>query len=127
MPSHPHMYKQEKSKKASVHTTWTCPEAVGSAKYLGITISDNLTWKTYMDKTAAKASSTLGFLRRNLKLHQGNQREDLQQICPPYSSVCSICMGPLPQHRHQQTRTSPAKRSRLYPEKLLGQTARLCH
>ena len=25
VPSHPHMYKQEAAKKASVHTTWTCP------------------------------------------------------------------------------------------------------
>lgn len=41
-------------------------EAVDSAKYLGVNISDDLSWKTHVDKTAAKASSTLGFLRRNL-------------------------------------------------------------
>ena len=41
-------------------------EAVDSAKYLEVNISDDLSWKTHVDKTAAKASSTLGFLRRNL-------------------------------------------------------------
>ena len=40
--------------------------AVVRAKCLGVNISDSLTWKTHVDKTAAKVSSTLGFLRRNL-------------------------------------------------------------
>ena len=34
--------------------------------YLGLTISDNLKWKTHMDNICKKANSTLGFLRRNL-------------------------------------------------------------
>ena len=37
-----------------------------SAKHLGVNISDYLSWETHVDKTADKASSTLGFLRRNL-------------------------------------------------------------
>ena len=40
--------------------------AVDTAKYLEVNISGDLSWKTHVDKTAAKASSTLGFLRRNL-------------------------------------------------------------
>ena len=34
--------------------------------YLGITISDNLNWKTHINNICKKATSTLGFLRRNL-------------------------------------------------------------
>ena len=38
-----------------------------SAKYLGVTFSDDLQWEKHTQATAAKASRTLGFLRRNLK------------------------------------------------------------
>lgn len=41
-------------------------EAVDSAKYLGVHISKDMSWKTHVNYAAAKASSTLGFLRRNL-------------------------------------------------------------
>ena len=40
---------------------------VSSSPYLGITISNDLKWTTHINKTAKKASSTIGFLRRNLK------------------------------------------------------------
>ena len=35
--------------------------------YLGLTISDNLKWKTHINNICKKANSTLGFLRRNLR------------------------------------------------------------
>ena len=41
-------------------------ESVDSAKYLGVHLSQDMTWQTHVNRTAAKASSTLGFLRRNL-------------------------------------------------------------
>ena len=41
-------------------------ESVDSAKYLGVHVSQDMSWQTHVNKTAAKASSTLGFLRRNL-------------------------------------------------------------
>ena len=42
-------------------------QEVDSAKYLGITISNELGWSTHIAGTASKAGRTLGFLRRNLK------------------------------------------------------------
>ena len=42
-------------------------EVVDSSKYLGVTIKDDLSWKTHVQNTAGKASRTLGFLRRNMK------------------------------------------------------------
>ena len=41
-------------------------ESVDSAKYLGDYLSQDMTWQTHVNRTAAKACSTLGFLRRNL-------------------------------------------------------------
>jgi len=40
---------------------------VTDAKYLGITLSDNLEWTKHIAITAGKANSRLSFLRRNLK------------------------------------------------------------
>ena len=41
-------------------------EVVDNGKYLGVTISNDLSWHRHVDGVAAKASRTLGFLRRNL-------------------------------------------------------------
>ena len=41
-------------------------EQVQSAKYLGITISDDLDWGQHISEISAKATKTLGFLRYNL-------------------------------------------------------------
>jgi hypothetical protein len=35
--------------------------------YLGVIISENIKWSTYINKICNKANSTLGFIRRNLK------------------------------------------------------------
>lgn len=36
------------------------------SKYLGVNISDDLTWRDHIKKTASKANRTVGFLRRNM-------------------------------------------------------------
>ena len=41
-------------------------EVVDSGKYLGLNMSSDLSWHTHIEATTAKASKTLGFLRRNL-------------------------------------------------------------
>ena len=38
-----------------------------ASKYLGVTISNNLTWDKHIDNTVGKGNRTLGFIRRNLK------------------------------------------------------------
>ena len=51
----------------------TVLESVPSAKYLGITISDNLSWTPppppLIHLFSKKANQTLGFLKRNIKDH----------------------------------------------------------
>ena len=44
-------------------------ESVSSAKYLGVDISSDLSWDTHINRISKKANNTLGFLRRNIKIH----------------------------------------------------------
>jgi hypothetical protein len=39
-----------------------------SSKYLGVELHSDMSWRSHIDKTVKKANSTLGFLRRNLKV-----------------------------------------------------------
>ena len=50
-------------------------ENVQSAKYLDITITDNMDWGQHVSEISSKATKTLGFLRRNWLLHLGVQRK----------------------------------------------------
>ena len=47
-------------------------ETVSSVKYLGVTLTKDLTWNEHINTICSKANKTLGFLRRNLKI--GSQR-----------------------------------------------------
>ena len=44
-------------------------ESVSSVKYLGVDISSDLSWDTHINRISKKANNTLGFLRRNIKIH----------------------------------------------------------
>ena len=44
-------------------------EGVPAAKYLGVTISDDLSWGTHIDNITKKANQNLGFLKLNVKVH----------------------------------------------------------
>ena len=50
-------------------------EQVQSAKYLGITITDNLDWGQHVSAISCKATKTMGFLRRNLALAPRHTKE----------------------------------------------------
>ena len=43
-------------------------ESVTSAKYLGVDISNDLSWDAHINKSTKRANQTLGFLRRNIKV-----------------------------------------------------------
>ena len=49
-------------------------EAVNTAKYLGIDLSNNLTWNSHIDRTVKKANNMLGFLRRNLRVSNSDTK-----------------------------------------------------
>ncbi|XP_072043590.1 uncharacterized protein [Amphiura filiformis] len=48
---------------------------VDEAKYLGVTIHRNLSWKPHVSNISKKSNSTLGFLRRNLRKCPPNIKE----------------------------------------------------
>ena len=54
---------------STTHTSCTAtPVTVSSAKYLGITIQQDMDWDNHINNVANKANRTLGFLWRNLKI-----------------------------------------------------------
>ena len=50
-------------------------ENVQPAKYLGITITDNMDWGQHVSEISSKATKTLGFLRRNLAFAPRSTKE----------------------------------------------------
>ena len=50
-------------------------EQVQSAKYLGITITDNSDWGQHVSEISCKATKTMGFLLRNLALAPWHTKE----------------------------------------------------
>ena len=51
-------------------------ESVSATKYLGVTIADDLSWSPHIDIISRKANQTLGFLKRNIWVHN----KDLKSI-----------------------------------------------
>ena len=50
-------------------------ENVQSAKYLGMTVTENMDWGQYISDISSKATKTLGFYRRNLALAPRSTKE----------------------------------------------------
>ena len=65
---------------------------VESAKYLGLTISNDMMWNAHIRKTVAKGNSRLGFLKRNLKVKYKEVKEKAYKafVCPTLEYCCSI-------------------------------------
>ena len=51
-------------------------EEVASARYLGVDIANDLSWKTHISRIANTANKSLGFLRRNLRTQNSSIREN---------------------------------------------------
>ena len=70
-------------------------ENVESIKYLGVTITNDLRWNTYVSNVCTKTNRTLGFLRRNLhSCLPGGKRSSLQRIGAPGPGVWQFGFGP---------------------------------
>ena len=51
-------------------------DSVSYAKYLRVTISDDLSWSAHIDNITMSANQTLGFLKRNIRVHN----KDLKSV-----------------------------------------------
>ena len=59
-------------------------QVTDSAKYLGVTISDDLQWEKHTQATVAMASRTLGFLSRNFRDCSKQVRDTTYKSMLPY-------------------------------------------
>ena len=50
--------------------------SASAAKYIGVNIADDLSWSPHIDNTTKKANQTLGFLIRNIRVHN----KDLKSV-----------------------------------------------
>ena len=50
-------------------------ESVDCARYFGVSISKDLTWKTHIKEILSKANCTLGFVKRNVKTKNQSVKE----------------------------------------------------
>jgi hypothetical protein len=55
-------------------------EDVKEAKYLGVTLSSNLTWNTHICNITGKVNKLLGFLQRNLKVRNETTKENAYKV-----------------------------------------------
>lgn len=70
-------------------------EDVKTAKYLGVTLSNNLTWNAHIDNISSKANKLLGFLRRNLKVRNTTVKENAYKaIVRSNMEYCSTVWAP---------------------------------
>ena len=72
--SGPSNHKKGKTPQHILHNVEL--ESVQAAKYLGVTIADDLSWSKHIDITTKKANQTLGFLKRSIRVHN----KDLKSV-----------------------------------------------
>ena len=64
-------------------------------KYLGVLISQDLTWTTHINTMVKKANSVLGFLRRNLRVSNENTKEAAYKtLVRPHLEYCCTVWNP---------------------------------
>ena len=68
MPDPPY-YPSRNSHSNKLSLAWYSAWKCSAAKYLGVTISDDLTRITHIDNITKKANQPLGFLKRNIRVY----------------------------------------------------------
>jgi hypothetical protein len=66
--------------------------SVTSARYLGLQLSHDLKWNSYISSVTAKANRTLGFLKRNLRVKERElkQKAYVSLVRPQLEYCCSV-------------------------------------
>ena len=70
-------------------------ESVPSAKYLGVTISEDLKWTDHINAISKNANQTLGFLKRNIRVHnRGKKSTAFKTLVRPQLEYASTVWSP---------------------------------
>jgi hypothetical protein len=75
-----------------------------TAKYLGVTIDNTLSWNSHIDIMTKKANNTTAFLRRNMLL----------DISKTTARIRGHCVGPVDTNKYQQNRSGTTKSGTLH-------------
>ena len=69
-------------------------KAVDKAKYLGVSISEDLKWESHINNICGKANKTLGFLHRSLNIGYTSVKEQAYEIISQtITRICLFRMG----------------------------------
>ena len=81
--------------RVHVHTAWTGLGGCQQHQVLGVDISSNLKWNTHVDRLAANANRSLGFIRRIVKTKSPQIREiAYRSLVRPQLGYASAVWGP---------------------------------
>ncbi len=89
----------------------TTLESAPSAKYLGVDIASDMSWTTHINRISKQANQTLGFLKRNIKVHS----EQLKSTA--YKTLVR------PQLEYSSTVWSPYTQSSIYQLEIVQRRA----
>ena len=91
-----------------------------SAKYLGVTTEQNLSWIMHIVNVFKKANLSTTFLRRNLQVPQAHIKANAYKtLVRPQVEYCFCCVGSIYSGKHWQDRNGPEGGCRLCAEQLL--------
>ena len=103
-------------------------QVTDSAKYLGVTLTDDLKWKKHTQATAAKASGTLGFLRRNFRDCSRQVRATTyKSIVRPTMEYASTSWDPYKTEMPTALRKSNVSQHAMLAITVHGTDPRMCH
>ena len=89
-------------------------EVVTGANYLGVDISNDLSWNPHIDRITGNANRTLNFIQRNIKTKKSKGTRDcLQHTGPPPAGVCCPRLGPILEGENTPAGKSTAQGSTL--------------
>ena len=88
-------------------------ESVPSAKYLGVTISEDLSWSTHINNTSMKANQALGFIKRDIRV----QNKDLKS-----TAYKTLVRPQLERYHDLPKRTGTEETDRNRPKRTHGNT-----
>ena len=90
-----------------IQFNYTLHQQIQSAKYLDLTITDDLDWGQHISEITCKATETLGFLRRNLALAPRHTKEVAYKtlVRPQFEYAAPTCSW----HPYNKTQTKVEK------------------